>query len=162
VIYNIHMSSISSYIKKAKENNLSFYVLKGFYKDAPTQLDFKRYISENNIHGDKPDIEKKYFSYFKNWRELIEDLSAIYPDTGSSSLIWTEEKDLSIGGIDIHNDPTDVIHVNCYGRVEWKIIDSCQNEHIVILSPGDILYLKQGVLHQTKPITARGSLIYSI
>ena len=156
------MNSISYHITRAKEKDLCFYVLKNFYKNSPTRRDFNKYISEHNVSGGKPEVIEEHFYYFNNWTGLLKDLSTVYPDTHLSytSLIWTDEKDISVGGTELHNDPSDVIHINCYGSVEWNILDKCQNMHTFVLNDGDALYLKQGTMHSTRVISPRGSLIY--
>jgi len=61
----------------------------------------------------------------------------------------------------LHPDQSDVVHLCCYGRVEWTLVDSeKKKEYKVILEPGDVLYMRGFTLHETKPLSVRGSLIF--
>ncbi len=75
-----------------------------------------------------------------------------------------QTNDFSINKVhaSLHPDQADIVHLCCYGKVEWLLIDpEDRKEYRVVLEPGDFLYIRGFVLHETIPLSNRGSLIFT-
>jgi len=53
-----------------------------------------------------------------------------------------------------HRDGAFVWYWQCIGKTEWTIYEN-DEEHIYILSPGDIIYVPRGIYHSVAPLTPR-------
>ena len=78
-----------------------------------------------------------------------------------NSIMQTNEYSIGKVHASLHCDQSDVVHLCAYGRVEWLLIDpEDKAEYTIILEPGDFLYFRGFVLHETTPLSNRGSLIF--
>jgi hypothetical protein len=73
----------------------------------------------------------------------------------------------------IHADHHDVISWHCIGQVEWRIYKTLEQEHppptetsepyeSYILSPGDVLFVPGGIVHQVVVTEPRASVLFNI
>ncbi len=120
---------------------------------------------KNCFRSPRQTIEADHLNYFPEWKIIVKDLSKLYGniDTYYLSLMQTGEKSINTIHAGLHNDSADVVHINCFGQVEWTLVDPNdvdQKENKVVLEPGDMLYMRGMTLHQTIPLTKRGSLIF--
>lgn len=166
------ISKISEHILKAKIKDEPFSVLRKAVETPPTKENFEFYIN-NFTSGSQSRIEipHTHLYHFPIWLTIREDLVKIYGNinTDHNSLLKTEDEDVEKIWASLHNDLSDVVHLNCYGKVEWLLIDPQEIKpgktiseigKKVILEPGDLLYMRGRTLHETKPLSERGSLIF--
>ena len=166
------ISEISKHVLEAKIKDLPFSVLKNAVKNPPTKKDFDYYI-DNYTPGKatRVSIPHKDLRFFPEWHAIREDLVKIYGniDTDYNSIMHTKDKYKGKIWASLHDDVSDVVHLNCYGRVEWLLVDPQEvgpGKSIseigkrVILEPGDLLYMRGRTLHETIPLSERGSLIF--
>ena len=157
--------------------DLPFFVIKDSVDFQYGPEDFLKY--SNYLHKNKPvdnfldsclrntrdPIADKDLSYFPDWSQTVLALRKLYGnvDTHYLSLMQTSKPYSIQVHATLHNDQSDVVHTNCFGRVEWLLIDPFdenKTEHRVILEPRDTLYMRGWTLHETTPLTERGSLIF--
>jgi mannose-6-phosphate isomerase-like protein (cupin superfamily) len=64
---------------------------------------------------------------------------------------------------EVHPDPHDVVSWHCLGSIEWRIYTSTtdSNPEVIILNPGDVMYLPTGVHHSVHPKVPRASIIFN-
>jgi len=166
------ISEISKHVLEAKIKDSPFSVLKNAVKNPPTKKDFDYYI-DNYTSGQatRIDIPHKDLRLFPVWQTIREDLVKIYGniETDYNSLMRTQGGDIGKIWASLHDDVSDVVHLNCYGRVEWLLVNPQEvgpGKSIseigkrVILEPGDLLYMRGRTLHETIPLSERGSLIF--
>ena len=176
--YNDYMiSKIVKHILEAKLQDLPFSVLKNSIDFEITPEMFLDYCNSifldekitdwnrNCWRSPRPSIEESGLKYFPGWDKVVKDLSRLYGNSNSYyiSLMQTGDKSINTTHASLHNDTADVIHINCFGNVEWTLVDPNdinQTEHKVILEPGDLLYMRGMTLHETLPLSRRGSLIF--
>jgi hypothetical protein len=163
-------------ILEAKLQDLPFYVLKNGIDWQVTEKDFLNY--SNYYHKEiletfdkscrrntREDISNDDLRYFPDWSMTVKELSKLYGNTDTYYLSLMQTGDVhnkSVHAV-LHNDQSDVVHINCFGKVEWLLIDpydESKTEHRVILESGDVLYMRGWTLHETTPLTPRGSLIF--
>jgi len=163
---------ISKHVLETKIKDLPFSVLRKAVKNPPTKEDFLNYINENNMaEKSRIDISHKDLYLFPILKDIRENLAKIYGNisTDYNSLMITREYDVNKTWASLHDDISDVVHLNCYGTVEWllanpeefgsgKSIETIGQK--VILEPGDVLYMRGRTLHETKPLSERGSYIF--
>ena len=171
------ISKIVKHILEAKLQDLPFSVLKNSIDFEITPEMFLDYCNSifldekitdwnrNCFRSQRPSIEESGLKYFPGWVDVVKDLSRLYGNNNSYylSLMQTGDKSINTTHALLHNDEADVIHINCFGNVEWTLVDPKdinQTEHKVILEPGDLLYMRGMTLHETFPLTRRGSLIF--
>ena len=158
--------------------DLPFSVLKNSIEWKADQEDFLRYCNyyyraeggsktfeESCDRNTRVDISSDDLTYFPGWSTVVKDLSKLYgnTDTYYLSLMQTNESIVNNVHATLHNDQSDVVHINCFGRVNWLLIDPFgenKTEHRITLEPGDLLYMRGWTLHETTPLSARGSLIF--
>ena len=159
--------------------DLPFSVLKNSISFKVTPEDFLEY--SNYHHREKKqkiknfddsckrntreDISNEDLTYFPGWSEIVNDLAKLYgnTDTYYLSLMQTGESFVNKVHATLHNDQSDVVHINCFGTVNWLLMDPFdknKTEHRITLEPGDLLYMRGWTLHETTPLTERGSLIF--
>ena len=166
------ISEISKHVLEAKIKDLPFSVLKNAVKNPPTKKDFDYFI-DNYTSGKETrvNIPHKDLRFFPVWQTIREDLVKIYGniETDYNSLMRTEDKDKEKTWASLHDDVSDVVHLNCYGRVQWLLVDPqevgpgkslSEIGKIVVLEPGDLLYMRGRTLHETIPLSERGSIIF--
>jgi hypothetical protein len=171
------ISKIVKHVLEAKLQDLPFSVLKNSidFEITPEMfLDYCNsiYLDEKITDWDRScwrsprqTIDFNTLTHFPEWKSIVKDLSRLYGniDTYYLSLMQTGDKSINTVHAGLHNDSADVIHINCFGRVEWTLVDPNDidlTEHKVILEPGDLLYMRGMTLHETFPLTRRGSLIF--
>ena len=169
-------SKIVKHILESKINDLPFSILKNSLDSEITPDMFMEYCNSlydenitdwnrNCFRSPRQTIDFNTLTHFPEWKLIVKDLSRLYGniDTYYLSLMQTGDKSINTVHAGLHNDNADVIHINCFGRVEWTLVDPNdlnQKEHKVILEPGDMLYMRGMTLHQTLPLSRRGSLIF--
>jgi hypothetical protein len=171
------VSKIVKHVLEAKIQDLPFSVLKNSidFEITPEMfLDYCNYIyidekitdwNRSCWRSPRLSIEDSDLKYFPGWDKVVKDLSRLYGNINNYyiSLMQTGDKSINTTHALLHNDEADVIHINCFGRVEWTLVDPNdinQTEHKVILEPGDLLYMRGMTLHETFPLSRRGSLIF--
>lgn len=170
------ISKIVKHILEAKINDLPFSILKNSLDSEITPDIFMEYCNfqynenitdwnKNCFRSPRETIDSNTLTHFPEWKSIVKDLSRLYGniDTYYLSLMQTGDKSINTVHAGLHNDTADVIHINCFGRVEWTLVDPndlTQKEHKVILEPGDMLYMRGMTLHETLPLSRRGSLIF--
>jgi len=169
-------SKIIKHILESKINDLPFSIFKNSLDSEITPDMFMEYCNSlydeditdwnrNCFRSPRQTIDFNTLTHFPEWKSIVKDLSRLYGniDTYYLSLMQTGDKSINTVHAGLHNDHADVIHINCFGRVEWTLVDPndhTQKEHKVILEPGDMLYMRGMTLHQTLPLSRRGSLIF--
>ena len=169
-------SKIVKHILESKINDLPFSILKNSLDSEITPDMFMEYCNSlynenitdwnrNCFRSPRQTIDFNTLTHFPEWKLIVKNLSRLYGniDTYYLSLMQTGDKSINTVHAGLHNDNADVIHINCFGRVEWTLVDPndlTQKEHKVILEPGDMLYMRGMTLHQTLPLSRRGSLIF--
>lgn len=170
---------ISELIKDVKIKNLNYNIFRNVFDDVYTLNDFqntqwgKHIERKNKKKYYRNFIEKEDEKYFdKNVQNFIKDLNLI--DHGFIknqfenpkkedyfvSFMLTDEKEKNKIWATLHGDDYDVFWWSVCGSVEWMLEDFDGNKSFEILNPGDVLYLKAGIKHQTRPLSARLSFIY--
>jgi hypothetical protein len=173
------INKIVEHILQAKMQDLPFSVLKNSVEFSYGPEDFLKY--SNYHHRDKgkaldsfqdscnrntrEDIKDDDLNYFPGWSTVVKDLAKLYgnTDTYYLSLMQTGETFANRVHATLHNDQSDVVHINCFGKVDWLLMDPFdenKTEHRITLEPGDLLYMRGWTLHETTPLTERGSLIF--
>ena len=161
--------NITKLVLEAKLKNLPFAVLKSGIKNTYTKEDFDRYniyvgndfYSEN--YKSRSVIKEKDLGFFPIWHKIQEDLIKIYgnPTKPYNSIMQTGDHVVGKIHASLHHDRSDVIHMCCYGTVEWLLVDvEKKEEHRVTMEPGDVLYMRGYTLHETVPLSVRGSLVF--
>jgi hypothetical protein len=160
--------NITKLVLEAKLKNLPFAVLKKGVQNIFTEKDFDKYneyIAKTTSEEAKTRvvIEEANLKFFPMWDEIQKALTKIYgnPTTPYNSLMQTWENRIGKVHARLHGDTSDVVHLCCYGTVEWLLIDrENKNQHRITMEPGDVLYMRGFTLHETVPLTSRGSLIF--
>ena len=166
------ISEICKHVLRAKIDDLPFSVFKNAVKNPPDKDRFDSYM-QKFTDGTRFRVEIPYENmyYFPVWKSIREELVRIYGNinTDYNSLHQTGRDAIGRIWASLHDDVADVIHLNCYGRVEWLLADPQEFgpgktiETIgqkVTLGPGDLLYMRGRTLHETRPLSERGSLIF--
>lgn len=122
-------------------------------------------FEESCRRNTREDIADDDLNYFPGWSGVVKDLSKLYgnTDTYYLSLMQTGSTFADRVHATLHNDQSDVVHINCFGNVDWLLIDpfdETKTEHRITLEPGDLLYMRGWTLHETTPRSERGSLIF--
>jgi len=162
---------VAEHVLKAKLQDLPFSVLKNAVGNPPSKKDFLNYLNVDIMTKSRIPIPHKDLHNFPEWEDIRKNLSRIYGniETDYNSIMQTSEEAVGSIHASMHHDLSDVIHLNCYGRVEWLLVDPyefrnnknrSEIETRVILEPGDLLYMRAQTLHETIPLTERGSLIF--
>ena len=160
--------NVTRMILEAKIKDLPFAVLKGGFENVFTREHFDAYneFVKNGEFGNSRSriaLKEENFRFFPGWDQIQRALVKIYgnPTDTYSSIMRTS--DFSVGKVhaSLHLDTSDVVHLCCYGRVEWLLVDpNDKKEYTVVLEPGDMLYMRGYTLHETVPLSDRGSLIF--
>jgi hypothetical protein len=161
--------NITKLVLEAKLKNLPFAVLKSGIKNTYTKEDFDRYniyvgndfYSEN--YKSRSVIKEKDLGFFPIWDKIQKDLIKIYgnPTKPYNSIMQTGDHVVGKIHASLHQDRSDVIHMCCYGTVEWLLVDvEKKEEHRITMEPGDVLYMRGYTLHETVPLSVRGSLVF--
>jgi len=161
--------NITKLVLEAKLKNLPFAVLKSGIKNTYTKEDFDRYniyvgndfYSEN--YKSRSVIKEKDLGFFPIWDKIQKDLIKIYgnPTKPYNSIMQTGDHVVGKIHASLHHDRSDVIHMCCYGTVEWLLVDvEKKEEHRITMEPGDVLYMRGYTLHETVPLSVRGSLVF--
>ena len=172
-------SKIVQHILEAKMQDLPFSVLKNAVEFSYGPEDFLKYCNYYHRDRGKPlddfqdscnrntreDIKDDDLVYFPGWSKVVKDLAKLYGNTDTYYLSLMQTGEIASDRIHatLHNDQSDVVHINCFGTVNWLLIDpfdESKTEHRITLEPGDLLYMRGWTLHETTPLTERGSLIF--
>lgn len=170
------IDKIVRHVLESKLQDLPFAVLKNAMDKEITSENFLKYYNDKNNDNVKnfddlfsletrPDLLEEDYHYFEGWDKVVRNLSKLYGNTDQYYTSIMQTGLWRIGQIhaQLHNDVSDVVHLNCFGRVQWLLIDPFdteKTEHIVILEPGDLLYMRGWTLHETTPLSSRASLIF--
>lgn len=155
--------NITRLVLESKLKNLPFAILKKAVPNPPQKDDFNAYKKYINKDLSRIQIEKENLEFFPEWNGIQKALTKIYgnPPNVYNSLMQTNEYSINKVHASLHCDQSDVIHLCCYGSVEWLLIDpEDKEEYRITLEPGDVLYMRGFVLHETTPLSSRGSLIF--
>lgn len=160
--------NITKLVLEAKLKDLPFAVLKRGVENTFTKKDFDKYNEYiANSTSEKPKtrvvIQEANLKFFPMWDKIQKALSKIYgnPTNPYNSLMQTWEYAIGKVHARLHGDTSDVVHLCCYGTVEWLLIDrEDKNQYRITMEPGDVLYMRGFTLHETVPLTIRGSLIF--
>lgn len=164
------MKIINDHVLNSKLQGKSWAVLKNV-PGAPTAEVFKKYFQDfpKQGHAAMPFVLRENYHYFNNWENIVDDLiEEVYggnPEHFSNVVSYGQE----LGKSPIHNDGTDVVHWNCFGETEWKLLEFNHEkekpvfdgtEETIVLGPGDLLYMKCRVWHEAKSLSVRGGLAF--
>jgi hypothetical protein len=161
--------NITKLVLEAKLKNLPFAVLKSAIKNTYTKEDFDRYNTYvgNDFYSEsyksRSVIKEKDLGFFPIWHKIQEDLIKIYgnPTKPYNSIMQTGDHVVGKIHASLHHDRSDVIHMCCYGTVEWLLVDvEKKEEHRITMEPGDVLYMRGYTFHETVPLSVRGSLVF--
>ena len=161
--------NITKLVLEAKLKNLPFAVLKSGIKNTYTKEDFDKYntYAGNDFYSEsyksRSVIKEADLKFFPMWDEIQKALIKIYgnPTSPYNSIMQTGEYVVGKIHASLHLDRSDVIHMCCYGTVEWLLIDTeNKKEHRITMEPGDVLYMRGYTLHETVPLSVRGSLVF--
>lgn len=155
--------NVAKLVLEAKLKNLPFAVLKAGSQNGYDQEIFNTYKKYVNSDKARVPIENENLKFFPGWEEIQRELIKVYgnPTKVYNSLQQTNEHSINKVHASLHCDQSDVVHLCCYGRVKWLLIDpEDKKEYTIILEPGDFLYFRGFVLHETTPLSNRGSLIF--
>jgi hypothetical protein len=162
---NKKINNICKLVLEAKLQNLPFAVLKNAIKNPPNKQMFDKFYFEKKSLKKRLEISKEDLKIFGEWAEIERSLANLYGNISNqyNTIIKTEKNEVDKVFAVLHNDTSDVVHFNCYGEVEWLLIDPDdfnKTEHKIIMQPGDVMYMKGWTLHETTPYSERGSLIF--
>jgi cupin superfamily acireductone dioxygenase involved in methionine salvage len=103
--------------------------------------------------------KKLFLKYFKN-KNIIKNILSKEPTAIKSIINF-------VGGEQnywIHSDDHDVISWHCIGNIKWEFFNSefdVEPYDTVILEPGDVLHVPQGVYHKVNADGPRASLVFA-
>lgn len=156
-------NDIVKLVLESKIKNLPLGILRNAVPHAPTEkhLDsYKEYVKNN---GSRVAIKSEDLHFFPEWEGIQRHLTKMYGNAVDvyNSLMQTNELSVNKIHASLHADQSDVVHLCCYGRVDWILIDpEDKKEYNITLEPGDVMYMRGFVLHETIPLSPRGSLIF--
>lgn len=161
--------NITKLVLEAKLKNLPFAVLKGGVKNVFKKEHFDRYNQHigNDYYSEsyrsRSAIKEEDLKIFPMWYQIQKALARIYGNPGNtySSIMQTGEHAIGKVHASLHRDRSDVVHLCCYGTVEWLLVDvELKQEFRITMEPGDVLYMRGYTLHETIPLSDRGSLVF--
>lgn len=161
--------NVTSLVLEAKLKNLPFAVLKGGVKGIFTKEHFDKYNEHikndyySQSYRSRAVIEEEDLKFFPMWYQIQKALIKIYgnPTKPYNSIMQTGEAVIGKVHASLHRDRSDVVHLCCYGTVEWLLVDvEKKEEHRITMEPGDVLYMRGYTLHETVPLSVRGSLVF--
>jgi hypothetical protein len=155
--------NVTKLVLESKLKNLPFGILKAGVQHGYPEENFNNYKKHVGDQESRVAIKQEDLSFFPGWNEIQKELTKIYgnPTNVYNSLMQTNEYSINKVHASLHCDPSDVIHLCCYGSVDWLLIDpEDKAEYRITLEPGDFLYMRGYVLHETTPLSNRGSLIF--
>lgn len=155
-----------------KKNNKVF-VLKSLFEDLPSwesvldQLNYSIKLVGEDL-GNKGSkeivgavnfwnrltltVERPSSEYIKEIDNFISKLDNIYPGhCGHFLIISFTDSEPTTGK---HNDPVDVIYVQCIGKVVWNIYDNKIHSRYE-LNPGDAIFVPAGIDHEIESLGPR-------
>jgi hypothetical protein len=155
--------NITKLVLEAKLENLPFAILKGGVQNPPTEEVFNEFKKQLGTQQSRVGISEENLGFFEEWNGIQRALIKIYgnPTKAYNSLMQTNHYSVGKVHASLHCDQSDVVHLACYGSVEWLLIDpEDKQEYRIVLEAGDVLYMRGFVLHETTPLSDRGSLIF--
>jgi hypothetical protein len=161
--------NITKLVLEAKLNNQPFAVLKGGVKNVFTKEHFDKYNEHikndyySGTYRSRAVIKDEDLNFFPMWYQIQKALIKIYgnPTQPYNSIMQTGEHAIGKVHASLHRDRSDVVHLCCYGTVEWLLVDvEKKEEHRITMEPGDVLYMRGYTLHETVPRSHRGSLVF--
>jgi hypothetical protein len=160
--------NVTKLVLEAKLKNLPFSILRGGLENLYNEEHFERYkayieYDKFNKNMTRTGIDKDNLGFFPEWEEIQRALTKIYgnPTNVYNSIMQTSDHTVNKVHASLHHDRSDVVHLACYGQVEWLLIDpEDKKEYKITLGNGDILYMRGLVLHETVPLSPRGSIIF--
>jgi hypothetical protein len=165
------MDKIVDHVIDAKSKDLPFSVLDKAFDTPPNENNFKKYLNEVNKRHFRMTLSMHDYKYFSTWGTTVSELIKFYgnnPDAMCTLIHNLGEDVISGVAASLHDDRPDVIHYNCFGYVKWKLKASDQETREeykdkvfeITLEPNQVIYIKGMTLHETTPLTKRGSLIF--
>ena len=158
--------SISNLVKEAMAKDEQFFVFKNAIAKPPTEKELYTYFTNKVLHKDEQflrsrgDIPPDHYSYFGDMESNIKELYDLFCVEYRTTFIRTSL--VNEVWASMHNDDGHTVHFNCLGRVRWRLQNKEGGEiHEVVLEPGDILYFKPMVQHETIPLTTRYGYIFT-
>ena len=170
---------IKDFIKTFKNNGLSYAVIKNWSQPTPTREKLSEFYKESNPDG-RISIKDKELT--KTMIKFLNECLEVYPNKNyelfviSATGFRNQNKYLNEDtGTSAHNDPYDILHWQCRGatywhlgknaKVEWGkdqelIKVEIENPEIILLEPGDLLWMQAETWHKTENITEKYSLIF--
>lgn len=162
-------------INWANENK-EYYVFESFVQDLPSWSDIINYFNEQYYTEPTLEVPSEFKPHggvlVKNDYEfqirqclnfkLIKNLKIIFDQVfdgetrGGPVFLDLIGRPNGDGGYGLHPDPSDNLHVQCLGSTSWQIAKT-ENSDLknVILNPGDIIYIPDGVWHKVQSLTPR-------
>ena len=168
----------SKEIIKEYRNNNNPYVFRSIFTDLPSWEDFFNHMGDaietkdysGGNYGSKEVIGKVNFwskltmtieepstKYYKNlnvYANILQELQD-YKLNGYFCAVSLTNKEATTGP---HNDPIDVIYLQCIGSVKWKIYKDIAQEYI--LNPGDAIYVPAQLMHEVFSLTPRAAISF--
>ena len=155
--------NVTKLVLEAKLKNLPFAILKAGAENGYPEERFNNYKKHVGDQQSRVAVKEENLGFFPGWEQIQRALTKMYgnPVNVYNSIMQTNEYSIGKVHASLHCDQSDVVHLCAYGSVEWLLIDpEDKQEYKVTLEPGDFLYFRGFVLHETTPLSNRGSLIF--
>lgn len=162
------MNSILELVQQAINENVDFKLFKNAMPATTSLEPFIEKTNRVNSDGDPIKIEgyrdqqlAEDYDKFPGLQEFLDIFLQLdqfkekfYLTASYTSDFWSNKEWASY-----HNDNSINITWQCHGSVKWHLGDKNGVKHIVVVEPGDILYLNTFIFHSTVGLSERAGFI---